>query len=266
MRRRVVAVLVEFGSRRHVAWSHRPAPMDVLNWVRERQAAGRSRVATAGMLEILTIICEYGVQRGYLLDNPSWLRFADIVRSARGTPRRPVETLADRFRHEHPRARDQAAFLEFMEGRRSATYAEIGEHVYGDAAASRSTVDDLVKRVKTNLTLMRSKVWFRRGGEHASSRNPIRPTAKTPRKPPENPPAPRRLSRASIHRPGGGNERPSDLDPTAGGRQGAARPDPRRSGAAALPCCACRSARPGSGPRRSGQAAADGREPLEAAS
>jgi hypothetical protein len=76
------------------------------------------------------------------------------------------ETLAQQIRRRWPRKKLQAALIEYMSDRRAASYADVGDAVYGDSGTDGATIEQLVIRTNETLVELGASFYLHCGAEH----------------------------------------------------------------------------------------------------
>jgi hypothetical protein len=74
--------------------------------------------------------------------------------------------LVDQIRRQRPRRKLQAALVEFMQDRQSATYLDVEHRVYGGEKTEGGAIEQLARRTNDTLLELSASFFFRCGGEH----------------------------------------------------------------------------------------------------
>jgi hypothetical protein len=89
----------------------------------------------------------------------------DASASKSPTPVELVE-LDNQIRRRWPRRRKQAALVEFMKDRDSASYLEVAKNVYDDDTTGGGAIEQLVLRTNETLVELGASFYFHSGGEY----------------------------------------------------------------------------------------------------
>jgi hypothetical protein len=89
-----------------------------------------------------------------------------FIREIRSEETPAPETLAQQIRRRWPRRKLQAALVEYMSDRRSATYDDVAHNVHGDDTTGGGAIEQLVLRTNETLVELGASFYFRCGGEH----------------------------------------------------------------------------------------------------